>query len=115
MKLKNLDIYYFSGTGNTFLAVKKMKDVFEANEVETNLYRIEDSNPGDVNLDHTIGLGFPVAVQSTYLFVWDFIDGLPEANSTDIFMVDTMAHYSGGIVGPLRRILDKKGYRTIGA
>jgi hypothetical protein len=50
-------------------------------------------------------MGFPVAAQGTYPFVWDFIKSLPQANSTPIFMVDTLAMYSGGIVGPVKKLL----------
>lgn len=113
--MENVDLYYFSGTGNTLLVVKKMVETFKDNGIESNLLKIEDSNPEDVNLDHTIGLGFPVAELSTYDFVWKFINALPEAQGTEIFMVDTLGGFSGGIVGPVREIVKKKGYNPIGA
>lgn len=115
MDLKTIDFYYFSGTGNTLLVVNKMRDTFEENGVKVNLHKIEESNPEEVNLEHTIGIGFPVAVFSTYPFVWEFIKSLPHANGTEIFMVDTLGGFSGGIVGPLRKIVKKKGYTPIGA
>ncbi|MCE5213400.1 MAG: hypothetical protein LLF83_01595 [Methanobacterium sp.] len=52
--------------------------------------------------DHIIGLGFPIAELSTYEFVWKFIKSLPLSEGTEIFMVDTLAGFSGGIVGPVR-------------
>lgn len=111
-----IDFYYFSGTGNTLLVVKKMQETFRENGITVNLYQIEDSNPADVNTGHTIGLGFPIAELSTYNFVWKFIRALPESNaSTEIFMVDTLAGFSGGIVGPIRQIVKKKGYNPVGA
>ncbi len=113
--MQNVDLYYFSGTGNTFLVAKKMVETFQDNGIEANLLKIEDSNPDEINLEHTIGLGFPVAELSTYEFVWDFIKALPEANGTNIFMVDTLGGFSGGIVGPVREIVKKKGYDPIGA
>jgi ferredoxin len=113
--MKYVDIYFFSGTGNTFLVVKKMINTFREEGVNAELYKIEDSNPKTVNLSHTIGIGFPVAELSTYKFVWDFIKNLPITEKTEIFMVDTLAGFSGGIVGPLRRIVEKKGYHPIGA
>ncbi|MBM4242176.1 MAG: 4Fe-4S ferredoxin [Euryarchaeota archaeon] len=115
MNLKTVDIYYFSGTGNTLLVVKKMRDVFVEKGTEVNLLKIEKSSPEDVNLEHTIGLGFPVAGFSTYPFVWEFIESLPQTKGTKIFMVDTLGGFSGGIVGPLREKLKKKGYKPIGA
>ena len=36
MPINNIDFYYFSGTGNTLLIVKNMKEVFET-EQATNL------------------------------------------------------------------------------
>lgn len=110
-----VDLYYFSGTGNTYLVVKKMKETFEKCGIEANMYKIEDSKPEEINLGHTIGLGFPIAELSTYEFVWDFINALPQANGTKIFMVDTLGGVSGGIVGPVKKIVEKKGYQPIGA
>lgn len=92
-----------------------MKETFQENGIPTNMYKIEKSNPEEVNLNHTIGLGFPVAELSTYEFVWKFIKSLPPADGTEIFMVDTLAGFSGGIVGPVRKIAKKKGYTPIGA
>ena len=115
MNLRIVDFYYFSGTGNTFLIVTKMGDTFSKNGIKVNLYRIEKSNPDNVNLEHTIGLGFPVAEFSTYDFVWDFVKSLPEARETCIFMVATFGGISGGVVGSMREILKKKGYTPIGA
>ena len=112
---KNIDFYYFSGTGNTMLVAKKMAEVFEENGVTVNLKRIECVTNNSINVEHTIGLGFPVAILSTYNLVWEFIKALPDVKGTEIFMVDTMGGYSGGLVGPLRAILEKKGYKTIGA
>ncbi|AZR74534.1 4Fe-4S ferredoxin [Anoxybacter fermentans] len=115
MGLNTIDFYYFSGTGNTQLVVKKMRDIFVEKGINVNLYRLEKAVPQDINLNHTLGLGFPVAAQSTYPFVWDFVNRLPDTDGTEIFMVDTLAVYSGAIVGPLKRVLNKKGYKTIGA
>ena len=115
MSMKNVDLYYFSGTGNTRLVVERMVEIFRKNGVDVTLKKIEGSRPEDVDLDHTLGIGFPVAILSTYSFVWDFINALPEAQGTEVFMVDTLGGYSRGIVGPLRNILEKKGYKPIGA
>ena len=112
---ETIDLYFFSGTGNTLLVVKKMRDVFEENGITVNLCKIEGSNPDEINLEHVIGIAFPVAVFSTYPLVWDFIESLPRAEGTDIFMVDTLGGTSGGVVGPLRKIVVEKGYTPVGA
>ena len=77
--------------------------------------KLRIQNPLKINLEHTIGIAFPVAVLSTYPFVWDFIHSLPQAECTNIFMVDTLGGFSGGVVGPMREIVKKKGYNPIGA
>ena len=110
-----VDIYYFSGTGNTFLAVKELARRLEERHKHVRLFSIEESDPSQIELTHTIGLAFPVAVFSTYPFVWNFIDNLPQTVGTEIFMLDTLAMFSGGIVGPLKKVLKQKGYKTIGA
>lgn len=111
-----IDFYYFSGTGNTLLVVKKMRDVFTEKGIQVNLHPMERSKLDNINLDHTIGLGFPIAELSTYNFVWNFIRELPETDqNTEIFMVDTLAGISGGIVGSVHEIVKKKGYHPIGA
>lgn len=115
MAVKPIDFYFFSGTGNTYLVVKEMADLFKEEGVEVNLFRIENVRPEDIDSSHTIGLGFPVAAQSTYKFIWDFLENLPDAQGTEIFMIDTLAQMSGGLVGPLKKYLEKRGYKTIGS
>lgn len=113
--MDTVNFYYFSGTGNTFLVVKKMQETFKKHNIIVHLHKIENSDPKSIDLNSTIGLGFPVAVLSTYPFIWNFIESLPPASGTDIFMVDTLGGFSGGIVGPLKEIVKKKGYNPIGA
>ncbi len=115
MKSKQIDIYWFSGTGNTLLVAEALKETFEKNGKEIKLFKIENSAPLKIDKTHVIGIGFPVAMQSTYPFVWKFIKELPKTDKTDIFMFDTLAGFSGGIVGPAKKVLKKKGYNCIGA
>ena len=115
MGFEVIDFYFFSGTGNTYRVVKKMVEVFQAQDIVVNLYRIEKQSAEKIDLSHTIGLAFPVAAQATYRFVWDFIEDLPDATGTKIFMVDTMAGMSGAIVGPLKKFLKSVGYDPIGS
>jgi ferredoxin len=112
---QTIEFFFFSGTGNTLLVVKKMSEAFQSKGFKVKLKRIENSKAAEVDTEATIGLGFPVAILSTYDLVWKFINELPEVDGTEIFMVDTLGGYSGGIVGPLRSLLESKGYKTIGA
>ena len=113
--MKKIDIYCFSGTGNTLLAARAMADAFRDRGSEVRLLALEKSDPSSVDLSRTLGLAFPVAAQSTYPFIWDFLERLPPGRGTGAFMVDTLHAFSGGIVGPLRKALARKGYRPLGA
>lgn len=115
MFLDNLQFFYNSGTGNTYLIVKEMVRVFKKNDINVETYRIESTNLNKIDKNTVIGLAFPVAIQSTYKFVWDFVNKLPNTKDTPIFMVDTMMLFSGAIIGPLKKVLTKKGYNCIGA
>lgn len=111
----DIDFYYYSGTGNTLLAVREMAGVFSSQGIQARLRRIETTDPATIMTDGTIGLGFPVAFQSASPFLWKFFKALPPVRQTRVFMVDTMGMFSGGIVGPLKHLLTKKGYQCIGA
>ncbi|MBU0683703.1 MAG: EFR1 family ferrodoxin [Candidatus Omnitrophica bacterium] len=115
MTFNKIKFYYFSGTGNTLLVVNKMKETFEAKGVVVELHRIEKAGSIEIDPDCVLGLAFPVACQGTYPFVWDFIEALPETHGVSVFMVDTLGAFSGGVVGPARKILKDKGYNPLGA
>lgn len=108
-------IYYFSGTGNTLLIARKMKEAFENQKYFVTLKKISISEAVELEDDCHLGIVVPVAIQSTFPIVWDFIDRLPEGNRRQVFLADTMETFSGGIVGPMKKSLEAKGYRCIGA
>jgi ferredoxin len=115
MKRNQIDLYYYSGTGNTLLVIQEMVQVFDEHAIPVHLHRIEETDPASIRTDTTLGLAFPVAFQSTFPFLWDFFRALPECNGTEVFMIDTMMSFSGAIVGPLKKTLEGKGYHCIGA
>ena len=110
-----IHFYYHSGTGNTLLIVKEMTRIFIDKGIHVKLYRIEDTNPNQIDPTTPLGLAFPVAFQSTFPFVWDFLNALPKAKGTPVFFVDTLMAFSGAIVGPLKKVLTEKGYDCIGS
>jgi ferredoxin/flavodoxin len=110
-----MDLYYFSGTGNTLLAAREMQKTFGARGIECRLRRIESSDPAKADPERALGLGFPIAAFTTYPLVWDFVSGLPQAQGTPVFAFATMAGMSLCALGPLKRMLSNKGYRSVGA
>jgi len=115
MKSKTIDLYYFSGTGNTYIVTRMIENFFKKNDYKVNLFCLEKVNPQSINLNHTIALAMPTAYFSTYPFVWDFINKLPNTNGTDLFMFTTMAGMVGALLMQVKRIIVRKGYNPIGA
>jgi len=116
--MKTVIIYYFSGSGNTLRIAKEVEHTFNKMDYDCKLIKME--NTKDIKADILkscayIGLMFPVAIQSTFPLVWDFVNNLPECLKQKIFMIDTMEAYSGGVVGPMKKILSQKGYHCVGA
>jgi ferredoxin/flavodoxin len=111
---KIIDIYYFSGTGNTFLAAETFANHISVEGFSVNLFRLEKSRAKEIDTNHIIGVAFPVAM-STYPLVWDFVYALPKTAGTKIFMLATMAGGSIGLVGKMKSVLSEKGYIPIGA
>ncbi len=117
---KPIDFYWFSGSGNTLYIVKAVARFLVSRGFEVTLKPIEASDPADVDLRRTVGLGIPVAEQGTFPLIWDFIKNFPSpfeqgVMDADVFMVDTLMLYSGGIKGPLKKILKSKGFHPLGA
>jgi ferredoxin len=113
--MKSVVLYYFSGSGNTLQIAKHVKETFEQKNYSCELKKMEDIETVEL-LDYAyVGLFFPVAIQSTFPLVWDFIHRLPKVDHQKIFMIDTMEAFSGGGVGPVKKVLKSKGYNCIGA
>jgi flavodoxin/Pyruvate/2-oxoacid:ferredoxin oxidoreductase delta subunit len=112
---EGIDIYYFTGTGNTLLIAEQIADSLRQGGVEVRLQAIEKSRPAGVKPGRTLGFGFPICALATYPFVWEFLKELPPGNGTKAFMFSTLGGAGGGIRGPLKRLLKKKGYQPIGA
>jgi ferredoxin/flavodoxin len=111
----SIDLYYFSGTGNTLLAAREMQKTFAEKGLQCTLHRIEASDPQKMDLSHAIGLAFPIAAFTTYPLVLDFINRMPEARGVKVFALSTMAGFSLCAMGPVKKILKQKGYLPIGA
>ncbi|MCL2485155.1 MAG: EFR1 family ferrodoxin [Endomicrobia bacterium] len=116
MKSKSADIYFFTGTGNTYLAAKKMAEVFEQNAIPTRLIGINIDKNNFLEIDHTktIGIAFPIACWNTYPFVRRFIQNMPQAFGTEIFVFSTMGDSSLKTAANFGSILKDKGYSVIG-
>ena len=110
-----VNLYWFSGTGNTLLIAEAMAGAFRAKGHAVSLIPIERTRPGEIDPAAVCGFAIPVAGQGTYPFIWEFLEALPQVKGTPCFLADTLALYSGGILGPVKRLLRRKGFRPLGA
>lgn len=107
-------IHGFSGTGNTLLVTRHLAQALAGHGVAVSCRPLLPGLPVEAAVGD-LGLTFPVACQSTYPFVWDFVDALPPGNGRGVFVVDTLHMTSGGLLAPLRRRFEEKGYHPLGA
>lgn len=110
-----IDLCYFSGTGNTLLAARAMAEECRRRGIECRLMRMEAAGPSKIDPSRMLGLAFPIAAFTTYPLVWEFTEKLPPAKGTPAFALATMAGMSLCAMGPLKSLLEKKGYHPIGA
>ena len=113
MKNKSTDIYFFTGTGNTYLAAKKIAQTLEQNGCAVRLFDMAKSDPEKADLAKTIGVFFPIACWNTYPFVRRFINKLPKAQGTEAFVCSTMGDSSLKAAATIGDMLKNKGYSLI--
>jgi len=112
---KNINIYVFSGTGNTLLVANKISDTLNSNNYNSTVLRMESVKPREIELNSVIGIGFTVAFWNTYPFVRTWINNLPDGNNTEVFLFSTMGDSSCGMIAHIAKILEKKNYKVVGA
>jgi len=115
MKNKNVDIYFFTGTGNTYLAAKKISAVMKNNGCEANLLNMENAKPENVDLSKTLGIGFPIACWNTYPVVRKFVKALPDGAGAEVFVFATMGDSSLKTSENIASVLKKKVYSVLAA
>lgn len=115
MKNKTVNIYVFSGTGNTLIVANKISEILNSISCNTTVFKMEAVESQNINLDSTIGIGFTTAFWNTYPFVRNWINNLPNGNGTEVFLFTTMGDSSCGMIAHIAKILEKKNYKIIGA
>ena len=108
-------LYWFSGSGNSLLICKTIKEELVRLGFVAQMISMDKSNPARISTDVINGFIVPVYEQGLSPLVWNFLKALPESNNSKAFFVDTLMAYSGGVKGPVKKILKKKGYNPLGA
>lgn len=104
---------YFSGTGNSRYCVEKFLQEYDTT---ANSYSIEDNELlKHINNHEDIVFGYPVQYSNVPKILKDFIiNNSALWNGKRIFIIATMALFSGDGSGVLSRMLKKYGATTIG-
>lgn len=108
-------IYWFSGCGNSLIIALEIKTCLSQLGYTVKLFPLEKTDPSRIAIPAVVGFVVPVAGQGTYPLVWDFIHNLPYVDGLPCFLVDTLGLYSGGILGPIKSMVRKKGFVPIAA
>lgn len=106
--MKDLNIYYFSGTGNTKVLVNEMADYFEKNDYNVFMHTIEKTNPKDVVKKGLICFAAPVAIHTTYPFVREFIENIDFNKDMKIFSFTTLGGDYSGVPYYFHKLFKKK-------
>lgn len=110
---KTVDLYYFSGTGNTKAIVDFVARTLKTYNIRTSLNLIgSESMPSSPVND--MWLAFPVNSQSVSPFIWRFLRQLPKSQGTQVYVIVTLNN-SAHILEPLYTLLKNKGYVPVSA
>ncbi|QWU14857.1 Ferredoxin [Paenibacillus sophorae] len=105
---KNVDFYYFSGTGNTKFIVNHTVKSLESFGIGVSLKLIENGYDS-LESASEIWVAFPVNAQSMSPFIWRFFKSLPYSKGTKVFVMVTL-NESAHVLSPLYSLLTNKGY-----
>lgn len=112
---RRIIVCYFSGTGNTQIIAKKIVESFNNKGFTSTLINIENADKISIGNNDVIGIGFPIAVFSTFPIVFNFLEKIGKVNGNYVFAFDTLGGTSlWGIKGKLRTILENKGFQALG-
>lgn len=109
-------IFYFTGTGNTWLMAEEIAREMERRGVETNLEAIEQASAQlDISRYGIVGLGFPIYAWCFPSNVRRFLRKFPKVNGKKAFIFSTMQDESLGSEALAGRYLKRLGYNVIAA
>jgi ferredoxin len=115
LKSRHVTLAVFTGTGNTLLMAGVLAEELRLARIEVDIVPMGRGDPLNLPEGSALGLAVPLACSSTYPTAWRFIDSLPEGHGREAFFLATMGGMSGGMEGPIKRAVEGKGYKPIGA
>lgn len=113
--MKKVCIFLFSGTGMTKYVIDKLKTEFESQQVNVDIYNIEDTQAKNISINdyNILGIANPVHAFNAPKIVIDFVKQLPEVEGISTFIINTAGEYNPinfASSNLLIKILRKKGF-----
>jgi len=115
--MKNVCLFFFSGTGMTKYVVDRIVRELIARQLTVDVYPIETTLISSIPLDayDSIGISYPVHAFNAPKIVINFAKALPETEAADVFLLSTAGedhpvNYASSRL--LIRILQRKSYRV---
>lgn len=108
-----MDLYWFSGSGNTLRAAEVFANRLRSNGWTVRLLPMEKRSAELFDPQAVCCLAFPTYCFSIPLMVRAFLRRLPAVDHTPAVYLGTHGLFSGGVRGHLKGILLKKGFSCI--
>ncbi|MGL5352420.1 MAG: EFR1 family ferrodoxin [Clostridium sp.] len=107
--INRIQIYYFSGTGNTAFVVKKLAKELESLGNVVNIDSCE--NIKEINNDFDVlGIAFPIHSSYAPKVFSELLDKLPKVNNMPLFGIVTCGYIAGDVLRFEGKKLETKGY-----
>ncbi len=110
--MSKIQIYYFSGTGNTFLVIDKLAKCLRELGHTVEATSCEKTEIIDVSCD-ILGIAYPIHSSVAPKIFSEFIDKLPNENNKPLFGVVTSGYMAGDVLSYESKSIIKKGYKPI--
>lgn len=114
-----ITIFYFSGTGNTWWVMNKIKEQLldkkhqvTTHSLESTFVKDEKKVKGAINESDIVGFGYPIYGSDIPMNFMSFIDNLPKMDKKIAFVFTTMLLFSGDGAIVAKRRLKKRGYKV---
>ena len=110
VKMSKINIYYFSGTGNTDFVVQKLKIHLEKLDNMVAIFSCE--NVQEITMDcDIVGIAFPIHTSHAPEIFSQFLDKFPQQTNMPLFGVVTSGYMAGDVLDYETKKLKQKGYK----
>jgi len=113
--MKSINIFYFSGTGNTKYIVENMTEEFAKMNVNPMCVSIEEYTEQSHVKEDIIGIAYPIYGLGTPRIVKEWSEKLPMGKGKKVFIINTAADFlsiNTNATNEVINILEAKGYEV---